>query len=220
MGALRRTLLAIALAWSALSAMAALLAAIWLRERYGRGGPFPARDALSLLNPGRRWLHPVAETVRFFHIEQGDTVLELGPGPGYFTAEASRAAGASGRVVCADVQAGMIAVLDARLRRAHVANACPVIGDATRLPLADASIDAAFLVFVLGEIPDRPAAMAELRRVIKCGGTLSIMETLTDSDYQLEAPVQDLCRAYGFRSVERRRQRFGYARRFEARPTA
>ena len=216
MRTLRRPMLAVALAWAALSAVAAVLAAIWMRERYGRGGPFPARDALALLNPQRHRLHPVGETVRLFHIKPGDTVLELGPGPGYFTVEAARVAGPGGRVVCVDVQAGMIAVLDERLRRERVQNVRPLVGDATRLPLADHCVDAAFLVFVLGEIPDRPAAIAELRRALKPGGVLSIMETLTDSDYQLEPAVEDLCRAYGFAPLERRRQRLGYARSFTA----
>ncbi len=216
MRALRRTMLVVALVWAAISAVASLLIAIWMRERYGRGGPFPARDALALLNPHRRRLHPVEETVRFFRIKPGDTVLELGPGPGYFSVEAARVAGPGGRVVCVDVQPGMIAVLDERLRREHAENARPAVGDATRLPLADGSIDAAFLVFVLGEIPDRPAAMAELRRVMKPGGVISVMETWTDSDYQLEASAEDLFRAYGFRSLERRRQRLGYARSFAA----
>jgi SAM-dependent methyltransferase len=216
MRAIRRTMLVIALAWAAASGVAAVLVALWMRERYGRGGPFPARDALALLNPQRRRLHPVEETVRFFRIEPGDTVLEIGPGPGYFSIEAARAAGSSGRVVCIDVQPAMIAVLDERLRRERADNAMPLVGDATRLPLAGQSADAAFLVFVLGEIPDRPAAMAELRRVLKPGGAVSVMETWTDSDYQLEASVGDLFRAYDFEPLESRRQLLGYARSFVA----
>jgi len=206
----------VALAWSAVSAVAALGVFLWLRERYGRGGPFPARDALSLLNPQRRRLHPIDASLRFFRIEPGDTVLELGPGPGYFTIEAARLVGPEGRVVCVDVQPGMVEVLAERLRRERAERARSIVGDATRLPLADRSIDAAFLVFVLGEIPDRPAALAELRRVLKPGGVLSVMETLTDSDYQLEASVTDLCRAFGFTELDRRAQRLGYARCFTA----
>ena len=203
-------------AWSAVSALAALGVFVWMRERYGRVGPFPARDALALLNPQRRRLHPVDATLRFFRIKAGDTVLEIGPGPGYFTVDAARLVGAQGRVVSVDVQPGMVRVLEERLRRERADRARPVVGDATRLPLADGSVDAAFLVFVLGEIPDRPAALAELRRVLKPGGVLSVMETFTDSDYQLEASVVDLCRAFGFTELDRWTQRLGYARSFTA----
>ena len=216
MRAVRRTLILIAFAWASVSAVAAVLVAVWMRERYGRGGPFPARDAMALLNPERHRLHPLAETVRFFRIKPGDAVLEIGPGPGYYSIEAARVVAPGGRVVCIDVQPGMVAVLDERLRREGAGNARPLVGDATRLPLADRSVDAAFLVFVLGEIPDRPAAMAELRRVMRRGGAVSVIETLTDSDYQLEASVVDLFRAYGFEPRERRRQRLGYGRSFVA----
>jgi ubiquinone/menaquinone biosynthesis C-methylase UbiE len=202
--------------WAIVSASAAVAVVLWLRERYGRDGPFPARDALALLNPQRHRLHPLEETVRFFDIKPGDTVLEIGPGPGYFSIEAARVVGASGRVVCLDVQPGMVAVLDERLRGAGAAGARPIVADATQLPLADRSVDAAFLAFVLGEIPDRPAALSELRRVMKPGGAVSVMETLTDSDYQLEASVDDLFRAYAFRPLERRQRRLGYTRRFAA----
>ena len=216
MRAIRRTVLIVTIGWAAASAMATVAVALWVRERYGRGAPFPARDALALLNPQRRRLHPVVEIVRFFRIEPGDTVLELGPGPGYYSIEAARAAAPGGRAICVDVQPGMIAVLDERLRAGGATNAHPVVGDATHLPLGAGSVDAAFLVFVLGEIPDRPAALAELRRVMKPGGVISIVETLTDSDYQLEASVDDLFRASGFQPLARRGQRLGYARSFTA----
>ncbi len=203
-------------AWSVVSALAAVGVFLWMRERYGRSGPFPARDALALLNPQRRRLHPIGPTLRFFRIKLGDTVLELGPGPGYYTIDAARLVGPQGRVVSIDIQPGMVEVLAERLRSERADRARPIVGDATRLPLADDSIDAAFLVFVLGEIPDRPAALAELRRVLKPGGVLSLVETLTDSDYQLEASAVDLCRAFGFTELDRWTQRLGYARCFTA----
>ena len=204
------------LARGVLSALAAAGIYLWMRERHGRGGPFPARDAASLLNPLREWIQPSAATVRAFRLRPGDTVLELGPGPGYFTVEAGRAVGARGRVVCMDIQPGMLAALRGRLWHHGVTNARLLLGDATRLPLAAASVDAAFLVTVLGEIPDRPRALAELRRVMKPGGVLSILETMTDCDYQLEDSVRDLCGAYGFTVLDHQRQRTGYLLSFVA----
>lgn len=216
-GTAKSALLVLALIWSAVSAVLAMLVFVSLRERYGRKGPISARHALALLHPQRRFLHaPVEVLLGMFRIRQGDTVLELGPGPGYFTPGASRAAGPTGRVVSVDVQPAMISILDQRLRAASILNAHPVLGDATRLPLADNSVDAAFLIMVLGEIPDRPAALFELRRVLKPGAVLSVMEGLNDPDYQLEASVRDLCKAVGFEELERHPQRLGYVRSFVA----
>lgn len=211
-----RVLKVIALVWAAISALSALFAWLWLRERHGRGGPFPAKDALALLNPLRARIQPVQSMLHTFRVAEGHTVLELGPGPGYFTIGASRAVGPVGRVICVDVQPAMLSILRQRLQDAQIANVRLAVGDAARLPLADGSVDEAFLVTVLGEIPDRPRAVAELRRVLKAGGVLSIMETFTDCDYQLEDSVRDLCGAYGFDVIDHERRRLGYTLCFSA----
>jgi ubiquinone/menaquinone biosynthesis C-methylase UbiE len=216
-GALRRLLASIVLVWALASALIAFLLYAWLRERYGRGGPIPVSQAGMLLARGRRWLHAPAAMLETFGVTPGDTVLELGPGPGYFTVEAARLAGERGRLVCLDVQPGMIALLRSRLAEHEVKNAHPLLGDATRLPLASAAIDCAFLVTVLGEIPDRPAALVELRRVIRPGGVLAITETLGDPDYMLESGTRDLCRASGFDVLKLTRQRLGYTITFSRR---
>ncbi len=174
----------------------------WIRERYGRGGPIPVSQAGALLHPLRRWIHPVRPMLEKFRLKAGDTVLELGPGPGYFTIEAARIVGPAGRVVCLDIQLEMLRLLRKRLDEQAVVNAHPVVADATRLPLADRSVDAAFLVAVFGEVPDRPAALSELRRVLKPGGLLSFSETLTDPDYVFQGSLRDLCRASGFEELE------------------
>jgi SAM-dependent methyltransferase len=210
-------LVAVALAWTVLSALLALFVRTWLRERW-HTTVYPARHASGLLNPLRRLIQDPAKTVRAFRIHPGDTVLELGPGPGYFTVEAARAASEHGRVICVDLQPEMLHALRDRLHTHTVTNARPVAGDATRIPLRDASIDVAFLVAMLGEVPDRPAAIGELRRVIKPGGTLAFAETLTDPDYQVEPGLRDLCRAYGFKPVAREGIFLGYTIAFEAPP--
>jgi ubiquinone/menaquinone biosynthesis C-methylase UbiE len=51
-----------------------------------------------------------------------------------------------------------------------------VLGDAGRLPLADASVDAVLVVDALHHLPDRPAALAEAARVLRPGGVLVVRE--------------------------------------------
>jgi len=208
-----RVLLAVLLAgWALLS----LYVVHWFRVRHGRGGPFPVGEAWTLVHPLRRWWHPVRPTLERFRLKPGDTVLELGPGPGYFAVEAGRMVGPEGRVLCLDIQPPMVAALRQRLEEQHVANAHPMVGDAVNLPLPDSSLDAAFLVAVLGEIPDRPRAVAELRRVLKPGSVLSFMETLTDPDYIFQDSLRDLCRASGFEILDQGGQLLGYTMCFTA----
>lgn len=55
--------------------------------------------------------------------------------------------------------------------------------DGQRLPLGDASCDAGLLTFTLCTIADAPAALAELRRVIRPGGTLHFVEHSAAPDH-------------------------------------
>jgi SAM-dependent methyltransferase len=108
----------------------------------------------------------------------GERMLELGPGTGHYTLPVARALAPAGSLAIFDLQQEM---LDHTMRTADeqgVRNLEPQQGDATRLPYDDAAFDAAFLVTVLGEIPDEDAALAELARVVKPGGRLVFGETL------------------------------------------
>jgi ubiquinone/menaquinone biosynthesis C-methylase UbiE len=214
MRTLKRLLFAILVAWGLLSAYVFL----WFRDRYSSRGPMPYTMRWILHTPLRRLVHSVLPMLDRFGVRPGATVLELGPGNGYFSIEAARRLGSGGRLVCLDIQRPMLTDLRGRLTAAGVTNAHPVLGDAHHLPLADASVDVAFLVTVLGEIPDRPQGLAELRRVLKPGGTLSITESLTDPDYQFEDTVRDVCRASGFTPMDHQRNLLGFTMNFAAPP--
>ena len=136
------TLIVIAAVWGVVSALGAIGIWLFLRERYGRVGPMPVSQALMQLSPQRRRMHRADETVRSFRLREGDTVLELGPGPGYFSIEAARVVGAAGRILCVDLQPGMTRILQERLAEAQVTNAAPLVGEGASLPLADRSVEA------------------------------------------------------------------------------
>jgi ubiquinone/menaquinone biosynthesis C-methylase UbiE len=193
----------------------ALYALQWYLDRYSGRGPMPYSQRAVLHSPLRPLVHPVRRTLARSHVEPGATVLELGPGTGYFSVEASRIIGAGGRLICLDIQRPMLIDLAERLRAAG-AKTDSILGDATHLPLAEDSVDTAYLVTVLGEIPDRPRALAELRRILRPGGVVSFTEHLTDPDYQLEDTVRDVCRASGFEPLDHFRGLLGYTMSFAA----
>lgn len=202
--------------WTLLSIVAIAASRVWFREREGRGGPIPVSQAAGLTLPVRGLLDPVRRILESFRLTPDQTILEIGPGPGYFTPEAARMVQPRGRVICIELQPGMLALLQKRLAARLIGNVDPLAADATRLPLANASIDAAFLAAMFGEIPDRPRALEELRRVLKPGATLSFLETMRDSDYVYVDTLKDLCRAYGFELIEHRRRFLGYTMTFAA----
>ena len=61
-------------------------------------------------------------------------------------------------------------------RRARSKGHAAVTGDATRLPVADNSVDAALVVDALHHMPDHPTVFGELSRVLRPGGVAIVRE--------------------------------------------
>jgi len=185
-----------------------------LAARFGQASPCPAALSFIVHNPIRqRYMRPVLERVG---IQPGECVLELGPGPGAFTLPAARRIGPTGRLIAVDIQTSMIAQVEQRAREAGLDNVKTHVASAYELPLEDNSVDRAFLITVLPEIPDRRRALAELRRVLKPGGVLSITEEFLDPDYLLAGETIALVQGAGFALSERHGNWFVYTVNFEA----
>ncbi len=172
-----------------------------LAARFGHSSPCPAALSWLVDNPlRRRYMRPVLDRIG---IRPGDHVLELGPGPGAFTVGAAQCAGAAGRLIAVDIQPEMIAQVEQRVREAGLTNVETHVASAHHLPLEDGSVDRAFLITVLPEIPDPSRALAELHRVLRKGGVLSITEEFSDPDYLFLPETIRLVEAAGFRFAER-----------------
>jgi ubiquinone/menaquinone biosynthesis C-methylase UbiE len=109
--------------------------------------------------------------------------LEIGPGTGYYSLEATRLVGTNGHLVCLDIQREMLQELNRRLRKAAAESYSLIQGDACRLPLRSCCVDHVFMITVLGELPDRGKALEEIRRVLRPDGRLSVSEQFPDPDF-------------------------------------
>jgi len=107
-------------------------------------------------------------------------VLEVGPGSGYYTLAVADAVGTGGRLDIFDIQQEMLDLTVRRAREQGHEHVVATAGDARELPYADATFDAAFLVTVLGEIPDQDAALRQIERVLRPGGRLVVGEIVGD----------------------------------------
>ena len=106
--------------------------------------------------------------------QPGERILDVGCGPGYYVAELAEETGPEGSVTGVDQSPAMLAV--ARRRAEGLGNVSFAEGDATALPVEDASFDAAVSVQVMEYVPDVPAALAELRRVLRPGGRVVLWD--------------------------------------------
>ncbi len=144
----------------------------------------------------------------------GERILEVGPGTGYYTLDVAEWVKPDGEVDVVDLQQEM---LDHTMRRAGergLANVTPTRSDATSMPYEDGSFDAAYLVTVLGEIPDQDAAIRELARVLKPGGRLVVGELVGDPHYVRLAPMRLRATGAGLAYERRAGNALGYFARF------
>ena len=186
------------------------------RARFAGPGVYPVEYAHWLLNPARRLFFPPSRLVRLLQLKPTDQVLEIGCGPGYFSPAVARAV-RRGKLTLYDLQPGMLALAEARLRKRGCMNLESMAGSATSLPFEDRSFDVVFMVTVLGEVGDdaqRARAVAEAARVLKAGGLFSATEMFGDPDYVRAAQLENHAVAAGLIRERRHGPRFFYTWNF------
>ena len=150
----------------------------------------------------------------------GERLLEVGPGTGCYTIPVARALEPGGTLDVVDVQQEMLGDTMRNARAQGVENVTPRLADGSSLPYADASFDGAFLVTVLGEIPDQDAALRELYRVVKPGGRVVVGEVLLDPDWVTPRALHTRAERVGLRFDGQVGSRFAYFARLVRDPEA
>ena len=128
--------------------------------------------------PFRRWQYDPTETLRPY-VREGMTVLEPGPGMGFFTIPLAQLVGESGRVVAVDLQPKMIASLKRRGAKAGVLDRIDArVVSADTMGLGDLAVKVDFtLAFaVVHEFPDAQRFFDEAARASNPGATLLLAE--------------------------------------------
>ncbi|HEX9966363.1 MAG TPA: class I SAM-dependent methyltransferase [Solirubrobacterales bacterium] len=163
--------------------------------------------------------HPIITVERLRAVlrpEAGERVLEIGPGTGYYTLDLAEWLRPGGTVEIFDLQQEFLDHVMRRAGERGLDNVVPTQGDATALPYEDDSIDAVVLTAVLGEIPDRAAALAEIRRVLRPGGRLVVGELFGDPHFTTLSSLKRQAAAAGLSVEESSGGWLGYFARLNA----
>jgi SAM-dependent methyltransferase len=140
-------------------------------ERWAKEFDDPARDA---------WQMP-ARVVEALGLRAGQSVADIGAGTGYFSARLAQTPGRP-TVYAVDVEPKMVAYLTQRAAREGLANLTAVQAgpDNPNLP---APVDTILIVDTYHHIPNRVAYFTRLKRSLKPGGRLAII------DFRKDAPA-------------------------------
>ena len=132
-----------------------------------------------LVSPLRRWAQGDPTQILQPYVHGGMTVLEPGPGMGFFTILLARLVGAAGRVVAVDLQPKMIAALKRRAANTGVldrvdARVCSA--DSMGLDDLAGKVDFTFAFAMVHEFPDAKRFFAEVARCSKAGASVLLAE--------------------------------------------
>jgi len=127
----------------------------------------------SLEEPGRaEWQKP-DEVIHALNLASGETLCDVGSGPGYFALRAARRLEATGWVYAEDVEATMIDALRDRISQARLSNVTPILGLPDDPLLPKGACDVILVVNTYHLFPNGPAFLRRLTKSLKPRGRLA-----------------------------------------------
>ncbi len=158
-----------------------------------------------LASPLRRLTCDPAKVLRAY-VQPGMTVLEPGPGMGFFTLDLARLVGSSGRVIAVDIQPRMLKGVKRRAAQAALLDRLDLrLASADSMGIADlaGSVDFTLAFAVVHEMPAAPRFFTEVAQASKPGATLLLSEPaghVKEAEFDAELQAALDC---GFALVER-----------------
>lgn len=152
-----------------------------IRMGFATKGVFPYKWAFTLLLPFRNMVLSAEKLISRLEITDNHCVLEVGPGPGYFSIPVAQKL-KSGKLYITDIQPEMLEYAQKRLRKERIRNVEYSLCNGSSFDFESNFFDIIFLVTVIGEVENKEAYISEFNRMLKPNGIISITELAGDPD--------------------------------------
>ncbi len=140
-------------------------------------GSRPAEEWIKTLDgPTRVAALKIDEVVTAMKLRPGQTVADIGAGPGLFEVPMAKAVGPSGRIYAEDIDAGFFPAIRARVADAHVANVETVLGKFTDPALPVKNVDVALFHDVIHHVEKRAEYIATLAGYLAPSGRIVVVD--------------------------------------------
>jgi ubiquinone/menaquinone biosynthesis C-methylase UbiE len=196
-------------ALAVLGGLGAAVAGFLYARRHPTACPYSQRWMIELPKPGVS----VDRMLEVLDPQPKERLLEIGPGTGYYSLPVAERL-EKGRLEVFDLQQKFLDLVAKRASERGIDNIVGWQGDAQDLLFEDDRFDGAFLVTVLGEIPDQDAALRELARVVKPGGRVVFGEVAFDPHVAMLGDLRTRAEAAGLRFERKEGTPLGYVARF------
>jgi ubiquinone/menaquinone biosynthesis C-methylase UbiE len=109
-------------------------------------------------------------------VAKGETAVDLGCGPGYFTLPLARLVGENGRVIAVDLQPEMLTILERRAQHSGLTSHIELHQCSADTLGVEKLVDFALAFYVVHEVPDPARFFGEVSAMLKPGGRLLLVE--------------------------------------------
>jgi ubiquinone/menaquinone biosynthesis C-methylase UbiE len=160
---------------------AGLLAVGCLLQSVGHAAVVQKSTELRAREQRREEQQRVGDVFKAMGVQPGSVVADIGAGQGFFTVRLAETVGESGRVYAVDVSASVVRSLRSRVEQEKLTNVAIIEGETSDPRLPEGTLDAALIVNAYHEMTEHQAMLEHIRKALKPGGRLVIVEPISPS---------------------------------------
>lgn len=139
-------------------------------------------DTILFNNPRREEWEKTSELLKLLDLKEGQTIADVGSGPGYYSFRFSKLVGDRGHVYSIDMMGAHLDYIERVKKELGITNVEPINTDGTTLGIGDKKVDAVFLcslyhnVYAMSTKPERDQFVDSIRKALKDDGTLYLAD--------------------------------------------